>query len=286
MTTQEVLTWEERWSRPAALCAFLAAAMILAQVVLVQSAIEDRPGIEALPDFYLSVEDNSTPFLASGIAQGLGGLALMGVFLYLFRTTMHRGSPMPQWFIYIVVIGPLLYALAAVTGILDQIDKADQFTSQEVRRGERGDDVATDIRNEVDGLTIAFSYAGTIATAFLFVMLPLRARRVGLLSPFMGILGVICGALLVLPLLPPIIQVFWLVALGAIFLGLWPGGRGPAWESGEAEPWPSAAERRGLVAPKDEPGESLLDPSEPDGADAPPPEEPVRQSSRKRKRKR
>jgi hypothetical protein len=39
------------------------------------------------------------------------------------------------------------------------------------------------------------------------------------------------------------------------------------------------------VAPKDEPGESLLDPSEPADADAPP-EEPVRQSSRKRKRKR
>ena len=38
--------------------------------------------------------------------------------------------------------------------------------------------------------------------AFLFVMLPLRARRVGLMSPFMGILGVIAGILLVLPLLP------------------------------------------------------------------------------------
>jgi hypothetical protein len=128
--------------------------------------------------------------------------------------------------------------------------------------------------------------------AFLFVMLPLRARRAGLLSPFMSILGVLCGILLVLPVLPPVIlQAFWLGAIGALFLGKWPGGRGPAWETGEADPWPSPAQRRGLAGPSDKDAATEPDTArgeadvEPDGSvdGEPPPERP---SSRKRKRKR
>ena len=31
-------------------------------------------------------------------------------------------------------------------------------------------------------------------------------------------------------------------AMAALFLGRWPGGRGPTWASGEPEPWPSQME--------------------------------------------
>ena len=103
-------------------------------------------------------------------------------------------------------------------------------------------------------------------------MLPLRARRVGLLSPFMGVLGAIAGALIVFPLagISTIVQAFWLGALGALFLGRWPGGRGPAWETGEAEPWPTAAQRRGARAgERDEPaGSSIRSPAAGAGARA------------------
>ena len=121
-------------------------------------------------------------------------------------------------------------------------------------------------------------------------MLPLRARRVGLLSPFMGILGVIAGALLVLQLAPQIatiIVAFWLGALGLLYLGRWPGGRGPAWESGRSEPWPSAAERRGLVQPgeaeRDEPETAAAEPA---ALEEPEPARWSGRASRKRKRKR
>jgi hypothetical protein len=108
----------------------------------------------------------------------------------------------------------------------------------------------------------------------------------------MAILGVIAGALMVLrlmPLVPEIIQAFWLGAMGALFLGLWPGGRGPAWETGQPDPWPSAAQRRGLVpagAASEEGGGG--GPSTPSAsADTPDPEPaPQRPSSRKRRRKR
>ena len=44
--------------------------------------------------------------------------------------------------------------------------------------------------------------------------------RVGLLTRFMGVLGIIVGVLFIVPLGSslPIVQAFWLVALGVLFL--------------------------------------------------------------------
>ena len=125
----------------------------------------------------------------------------------------------------------------------------------------------------------AAGFAGTLALAFSYVIIALNAMRAGLLSRFMGVLGIGVGALIVLPLLPqglPIVQMFWLGALGLLFLGRWSGGRGPAWETGTAVPWPAANRRGQPEQPPEEP-------------EAPPEEEEkqvARRSSRKRKRAR
>ena len=90
-------------------------------------------------------------------------------------------------------------------------------------------------------------------------MLSLNAMRAGLLSRFMGILGIIAGVLVVIPILPgAFIQLFWIVALGMLFLGRWPNGRGPAWDVVDPVPWPTAADQqaaRQAAAEADEPGE-------------------------------
>ncbi len=79
-----------------------------------------------------------------------------------------------------------------------------------------------------------------------FVLLALNGMRVGLLTRFMGVLGIIVGVLFVIPLGAslPIVQAFWLIALGALFLGKWPAGLPPAWVTGEAQPWPTQQELR------------------------------------------
>jgi len=70
---------------------------------------------------------------------------------------------------------------------------------------------------------------------------------VGLLTRFMGVLGVIVGVA-VAPILPidqqGIIRVFWLAALGMLFLGRLPSGTPKAWATGQAEPWPSQQQLR------------------------------------------
>jgi len=85
-------------------------------------------------------------------------------------------------------------------------------------------------------------------------MIALNAMRTGLLTRMLGYIGIAAGAVMVLfPL--PIVQIFWLASLGFVLLGRWPGGDTPAWETGQAVPWPTPdrpppRQRRGAAAPK------------------------------------
>ena len=145
--------------------------------------------------------------------------------------------------------------------------------------GEAGGNRASDL-SDVNVVVLALQTAGTVGVAFLFVMLPLRARKVGLLTPFMGILGVVAGALIVFPFasVSSVVQAFWLGAVGALFLGRWPGGRGPAWSRGVAEPWLTAAQRARAQPTSPPELDASAPPTEPE-------EVPERPASRKRKKK-
>lgn len=280
MNRDEQLQWEARWGRPAAIAAFLAGGMLLVSGLLFFP--EDREGIERNPDLLLSIDEQSGAYMASAVLSALAGLLLVVVFLYLFRATVARGGGVPSWFVYLVFAAPILYAASTIAGAFEAIDLADEFASGEPIRGQAGTDRAEDLGGS-SSILVALATAGTVGVAFLFVMLPLRARRVGLLTPFMGILGAIAGALVVFQLtgISSVIQAFWLGALGMLFLGTWPGGRGPAWDSGTAEPWPSAAQRSGRAPMPDKEEPAKLDPTPPE-----PEPVPERPASRKRRRKR
>lgn len=87
------------------------------------------------------------------------------------------------------------------------------------------------------GLALA---AGVITTM-------MAAQRVGLVPRWMGILGIFSGLLLFIPIGGAQLQVipaFFLVMMGILLIGKWPGGDPPAWEAGEARPWPTAREQR------------------------------------------
>ncbi len=277
MTRDEQLQWEARWGRPVAFATLAAALLLLAATLTFIP--KNREGIEATPDLLLSIDEQSGGYIAAAVISAVGTLCLVATFLYLFNAVAARGGGIPHWFLYIVIGAPIAYAISRVVYAVQAIDIADEFASGRPIRGDAGGDRASEL-SDISVVVLALQTAGTVGVAFLFVMLPLRARRVGLLTPFMGMLGVIVGALIVFPFasISAVVQAFWLGALGALFLGRWPGGRGPAWESGEAEPWPTSAQRRAEVEAPPE-----LDPS------APPPEaEPVpdRPPSRKRKKKR
>jgi hypothetical protein len=87
---------------------------------------------------------------------------------------------------------------------------------------------------------------GSLLLAAGFIWTALNAMRVGLLTRFMGYLGVFAGILVLIPIGSPVpvVQGFWLVALGVLLAGRWPNGAPPAWETGEAVPWTPMSQPR------------------------------------------
>jgi hypothetical protein len=262
---------ERRLAPLAAAAAFAAAVLLLIQTILFQVVVlGDRPDTDRgiLREF----DEHAGALLGSAVLQAFASIALVIVFWYLFRAIRARRPELPELLVYLVYAGPILYAAGRLLGVLDQIDVADEFVSS----GPLTESRAEDLLDSPPVATIALSAAGGLTIAILYVVISLHAMRTGLLSRFTGILGIIVGALMVLPLLPGgslIIEVFWLGALGVLFLGRWPGGRGPAWESGAAEPWLTSTQKR-------------LDAAEAEAAaEQPEPEPPARRSSRKRKRR-
>ena len=74
------------------------------------------------------------------------------------------------------------------------------------------------------------------------VLVSLNAMRAGLLTRFMGALGIVAGVFQVraVRLVAAMVQTFWLGGLALLLAGRRPGGDPPAWRTGRAEPWPTA----------------------------------------------
>lgn len=79
------------------------------------------------------------------------------------------------------------------------------------------------------------------------IVVSINAIRVGLLTRWMGVIGIFSGILILLPIggaTLEIVPAFWMLGMGLLYLGRWPNGDPPAWAAGEARPWPTQAERR------------------------------------------
>ena len=274
------LQWERRAGRWAAAAGFASAVCLVANTILVQAVVlQDRPTQDR--GVLLAIDEYSGAFLLASVVQGLNYIGLGVVLWFLFKVTRYRRQELPAWFIWLIYIGPLLFAVASVLSTLDRIDIAEQFASSGETQGRAGERRAEDLLEDRSPASVALGAAGTLAVAFSLVLVSLNAMRAGVLSRFLGIIGIIVGVLYVIPIFggPLIVQIFWLGALGAVFLGYWPGGRGEAWETGTAVHWPSAAERR-REALATQMGEGEEGPPEPDS------EEPERPAPRRRKRRR
>jgi hypothetical protein len=193
----------------------------------------------SLYEFY---DDHAAAIIGSSVARALGFLAIGVALTYLGHATAARRSQLPRPALYLPWVGAVVLAVQALLSAFGTNAAVHDFLD-----GQRTVDAARDLTG--NGLLVLGSIldlAGRLALGGAFVLVCLNAMRAGLLTRFMGVLGIIVGALLVIPLGSPlpIVQVFWLLALGALILGYWPSGLPPAWESGEARPWPSSAEVR------------------------------------------
>jgi uncharacterized protein DUF4386 len=234
------LEWERRFALPAAGAALASLALGVAAQILSASTANRTGGQRAA---LLDLHEHADQALTATICQALSVLFLAGVLLYLLRCVRHRRQEGVQPAIGpLIMLAPILVTVGGVLSQLEVLDIADKFATTGARTEARADDLLGDR----DTVPVFIGFAGNIAVGFGLVMVNLNAMRLGLMTRFIGIIGIVVGALYVLPIFagPLIIQIFWLGSLVAIFLGFWPGGRGEAWETGEPGVWLSASEQR------------------------------------------
>lgn len=235
------LDWEARAGRPAAAAAFAAALLPLIGTIISATAIGTTDGEAA--QFLVAVDDAAVGAIAGAVVTALG-LALLPVALgYLYRATAARRPETPSIALPLLIAAAIGLGIVLVVQQIFVLDVAGDFTAG----SDRSEEAAEDLLEESGLQATGYVDAGLrVGLGVAIVLISLNAMRAGLLGRFMGIIGIGVGAFYAIPVLvePTLIQLFWGISLGLLFLGRWPGGeRGPAWSRVEAIPWPSTAER-------------------------------------------
>jgi hypothetical protein len=280
-TKAEQLEWESRAGKLAAVAAFATIILSVGSNVYVSSALDSTPESGSARELLEVREAQPEVFLTGAVLAAIGSLLMIAVLLYLYRAVKLRRPELPVAVLPLAILGPVLIAAAGILVQLDFTDIAREFVASGPRKEARAEDLVAD--RSVLAQSVGLS--GALALAFATILLSQSAMRAGLVTRFLGILGIVVGAIYVLgtlfPLGTDLIQLFWLLALGLIFMDKWPGGRGPAWATGEAIEWPSAAQRRAELPAAEDHG------AEPVAAGAGSADGPTRtRTSRKRKKKR
>ncbi len=149
-------------------------------------------------------------------------------------------------------------------------DFAEEFEANEgenalaaCERGKTEDDEASNALSEASltPLVTGLGFAGALGLLIVLFYCCLWGMRTGLLSRFWGSLGMAIGIVVLLGLLP--LALIWFAYFGLLVLGKVPGGKPPAWEAGEAIPWPTPGERAAAeLEPSEGEDESPEDTSE------------------------
>lgn len=249
---EEVLAWEERWTRPAGIAALAAVIFVIASMI-VASRIGGSSGAERL----VAVNQDTGSQIISGFLLAIGFVLLAAPLYFLFRAARERSSRVRRQLVGVVIIGPIFFAMAAVVLGFATVDAAESFVDKQVPALER-DGVKLDSDKAEEESEDAFSesslsgpgaglqFAGLIGFVAGFLYTALWAMRTGLLTRFWGSLGMALAAVSVFAAASPLFFLFpilWFVYVGFLLLGSVPGGRPPAWQSGKAEAWPSPGEK-------------------------------------------
>ena len=243
MTRRQILEREARWARRAGIAALLAAPLYILSVFLDQAGAVPTAGIDT--ERFRAIDANSTELLGSVAVRALAFVLLVPALLYLFRAAQARSERVSAPMVGFVFIGPLLLAVQGIVAWVAQTGVASDFVSG----AGAGGDVYTLLDDLVEDSTVFEVAANLLFPAVLglivaMVYVPLQAMRVGLLTRFYATLGMALGVgtLFIVPAISLLTVVLWIGWLGLLILDRVPKGRPPAWDAGEAIPWPSPGE--------------------------------------------
>jgi hypothetical protein len=240
MSAEDRVAYERRLGPRIAAVAALSAIFLMAGSIL--QLVGPHTKVEELTLDLITENKRVGLDIAGAALNALGWLTLAATMWFLFGAARAR-SPRSQAFIGALAI--LGGVIAAISGIVDEIlitSKAHQF----VHQGNLTYPVANHLTSGgAFAIVPILGLLGALMVALALVLVSMAAMRVGLLTRFMGYLGMFAGALVLIQLTQvPIVQAYWLLALAYLISGRWPTGVPPAWTTGRAEKWPSGQELR------------------------------------------
>jgi hypothetical protein len=301
---EQTLAWEDQHRRPAVLAAGLTAVLLVVSGLLttaalskgfpsvgviqaITPALQGAPAGNANPHIPAAqlLVDRSTELIAALAVLGLATILMAYALNYLYAAARARRRQTPVAARYLLLSAAPALAIVGVVRQLVINSNAKDFVASATPTEDYVDAVYRGGANSVIG---PLSLAAQFALAAAIVLISLNAMRVGLLSRFMGVLGIIVAVLFVIPLFGgglPVVQIVWLGLLAAIFALRWPGGQPPAWLTGEAQPWPSSAEIRAQREAAAAHREAQAIKSAPAASEAAEPVKPPHPSSKKRRKR-
>lgn len=223
---------EKRFSRLAGIAALAGVVLFIVSLAL-GSDFTAADRAERLTEW----DSFSSDVLLQSILQGIAMLMFAPGLLALFRAAQARNEAVRPGFLGVVVGGPVLLAVSFIVTYFayDAASSAFLGSDLDLTSVEAADDVFYE--QFATQLVTGFGLAGSLGVVFGIVYSSLQAMRVGLLTRFFGTLGMALGIGTIL-FGPPMLLIFMLV-LGLILTRWWPGKLPPAWEAGEAVPWPT-----------------------------------------------
>ena len=231
--------------------------------------------------------------LVAQLLQGIGLLLFAPPLLFLFLAAMRRSPAVRRGLMGLTVIGPALFAIALMLFYFAYDAAAPGFLDGAPSGSDLNEVAKTALEDQgTYQAYLGMQLAAALSLVVAVVYTSLQAMRVGLLTRFLGTLGMALGVgFLLFGPLGPLALGIYVVTISALAAGWWRGPRPPAWETGEAIPWPKPGE----VAPPmpEEPARPEefegsareLDADEGDETDAEPARPGRRDNRRKRKRK-
>jgi hypothetical protein len=270
MNPEQVRGRESRWALPAALAAF--AAVVLMVLPSFVSSVSGSGEAEVLR----SIDAHGGSVTLTSLMQAVSFALLAIPLAYLFLAARARSERVLPQLLVLVVAAPLLVGVGTVLYGQARQEAAESFVAGEAKstlsrkeakegcegekplraceKEEREDDAASEALGDASLTSVAgiLTLVGGLLFAVSLFYTCLWAMRTGLLTRFWGSLGMALGIAVLIGFV--ILAVVWFLYLGLLFLGLLPGGRPPAWEAGEAVPWPTPGERAAAeLEPREQP---------------------------------
>lgn len=255
--TERELNLRHRLSVPA----FAGGFLYLLSAIVISSTLNGLPTVGPLQGLTPTVQGVSEPvvsprapevkyishhafdFVAGSVLAAVAILVLMLVLLLLFDASVFRRPESWRPARILVLGGGIAVAIASIAHeVVYAIETHNFATGHDLSRNAVEDALTKAAANQI----VAYlSLLAGIALVVGMIVVMLNSLRTGLLPRWMAFLGMFSALLILLPNVGPTLQLipaFWLVMMGMLLSGRWPGGDPPAWGAGEARPWPSRAQ--------------------------------------------